>query len=305
MRDSILSFGKYVKESAVATPTLQIPFRRIISCGMGGSSIAGEVVSTMRDDMVVHWDYALPPGASSQDLVVCTSWSGNTAETLSSYDAARALNAHVVVIAGGGMLAEKAAADGVPCTLLPQSDMPPRIGASRMIGALLGFLGMADAIPTVDPLSLESKGKDLADAVGIKTPIFYSSYPLRKIAGWCKAMVNENAKRHAWSASFPSAAHNEIMGWQGPYRDSLIPVILRGDYEDSRHTKDLDTLVALLQEMGYTVPIVPISGSGPLSVALHGYLLALWISYHMAVNLGVDPGDTQWIDEFKKRKSEH
>src|SRR5688572_29678259 len=102
MRDAILSFGSQLTRGAALTSPLQIPFRKIIACGMGGSSVAGEILSLVHDEVVVHWDYDLPSTTAPQDVVVCSSWSGNTQETLSSYQEALQRKIPVAVITGGG-----------------------------------------------------------------------------------------------------------------------------------------------------------------------------------------------------------
>ncbi|MCC6405299.1 MAG: hypothetical protein IT405_02855 [Candidatus Yanofskybacteria bacterium] len=303
MRDAILSFGENILRGAENVRPLNAPFRHIILCGMGGSSVPGEILSMARTDAIVHWNYGLPLDTRMQDLVVCVSWSGNTAETLSGYAAARILGAPVVVITTGGELARRATADGVPAVIIPADAPAPRLGAGRMTGALFALFGMTDALPQVRAADLEAEGERLAQAIGQRVPVFYAGYPLRKIAGFFKAMVNENAKRHAWASNFPSAEHNEIMGWQGAYRDAAIPVIVRGAGDDAYAT-DFAAFVALLEGMGYTVPTTKVSGNAPLEAALNGYILALWTSYHMAVDLGVDPSDTALIEKFKRLKTQ-
>lgn len=271
---------------------------------MGGSAVAGEILSMVKDSVVVHWDYHLPANASNADLVICTSWSGDTAETISAYDKARELSIPVAVISTGGKLSEMARRDDKPLVHLPNPlNMPPRCGAGLMIGGLFSLVGAAHELPEIDPANLETAGKTLADAIGDKMPIFYAAYPWRKIAGFFKTTVNENAKRHSWASNFPSAAHNEIMGWSGPYRDSAIPVLIQGGDEASEYRRDEDALVAIVSKMGYNVPKIELPGSSTLQKALSGYVLALWTSFHIANNLGVDPLNQDWIDEFKRLKA--
>lgn len=301
MRNAIAALGDTLTRGAEDARPLHTPFRTIIACGMGGSSVAGELLSMVRDDVQVHWDYDLPTHASGQDLVICTSWSGETAETLSSYDAARKQSVPVAVITTGGELARRAKADGVPLVLLSGDGIVPRCGAGLMTGALFGLLGIADQLPAVDAAVLEPEGKRLAGVIGNRMPFFYAGYPLRKVTGWFKTMFNENAQRHAGAANFPSAGHNELVGWAGPYQDTAIPVIVRGD-DDKRYQKDFDAAVAIFERMGYTVGVVDLPGDTVLQKAFSGYVLALWTSYHCALSFGVDPNSTAMTDEFKRLK---
>ncbi len=303
MRDAILSFGSQLKDGAARGTPVDVTFDRIICCGMGGSSVAGEMLTLARHDVVVHWDWELPATANTRDLVICTSWSGGTAETISSYDRARAAGIAVAVITTGGELARKAQADGVPLTLLPDTKTPPRFNAGLMTGALFKMLGMTDQLPALDAAAREDSGKALADEVGSMTPIFYASYPWRRVAGFFKTMMNENAKRHSWSASFPSVAHNEIMGWSGATKASMAPVVVRDTQERPHDAKDIEAFVAIARSMGYTVSTIDLVGASPLEKALNAYVMALWASWHMATTAGIDVASTKWIDEFKRLKA--
>jgi glucose/mannose-6-phosphate isomerase len=271
---------------------------------MGGSAVAGELLSAARNDVVVHWDYGIPRGLTSDDLVVCTSWSGTTAEALSSLEAAVAAGLTVAAITTGGALADRARELHIPLVLLPADGHPPRVNAGLMTGALFGLLGMADALPTIDAAALEEQGKTLALAIGDKSPVFYAAYPWRRIAGFFKTVINEDAKRPAWSGSFPSVAHNEIMGWSWDRAPkSLVPVLIRTPQDEARYGNDMQTLVAILSEKGYTVPTIALPDGSAPGQALIGYCIALWTGFHVATAAGVDPSGTAWIDEFKTRKA--
>jgi len=282
-----------------AEPLANVP-KRIICCGMGGSSVAGEFLSMVRPDIIVHWDWDLPKTASANDLVICTSWSGETHETLSSYDTARKLNIPVAVITTGGKLAEKAKADGVPLALLPTNAQPPRCNAFAMFGAMCSLLDMADQLPAIDAAAQETAGQKLAEVIGSNIPVFYAGYPWRKVAGLFVTTMNENAKRHAWAANFPSAAHNEIEGWGCGCTTNVVAACIHDSAERPHDARYREALVALLTKKGYTVSIVDLVGATALEKALTAYATALWASWHVAKASGMDPKSTQWIDEFKE-----
>jgi bifunctional phosphoglucose/phosphomannose isomerase len=303
MRDAILSFASQLADGAALARPLTPGFTRIICCGMGGSSVAGELLSLARHDVVVHWDWNLPINLGPSDLVICTSWSGATAETISSYDAARAAGIPVAVITSGGQLAEKARTDGVPLTLLPSTHLPPRLNVGLMTGALFAMLGMSELMPAIDPAATEANAVAIAQLIGSRTPIFYTSYPWRKIAGFFKTTVNENAKRHSWAASFPSTAHNEVMGWAGNYQSSMSPVLIIDSEQRPADTKDTQSFIAIADSLGYTVGTIGLVGASPLEKALNAYVMALWASWHMATLAGIDATGTQLIDEFKRLKA--
>lgn len=271
---------------------------------MGGSAIAGEMLSMVRDDVVVHWDYDLPTSATTEDLVVCTSWSGDTEETISSYMAARKIGAPTLVITTGGKLAKLARADASPLIELPHTNDTPRINPGLMTGALFAALGMAVKLPSsLDSASLEEQGRALAAAIGDRMLVMYSAYPWRKITGFWKMAYSETAKRQVMVNWFPSGAHNEIVGWEGPYANNVSFLFLRDADEPKGYAKNFDALLALLGEKGYTVNTVALSGDSVLEKAFNSYLVSLWTSFYVAQSLGTDPQATALLDEFKRLKA--
>src|ERR1051326_7310341 len=169
MRDTILSLPQQLTDGiALGTAQrLDKPYRSMVSCGMGGSAIAGEMLSMIKDNVIVHWDYDLPVHVGAQDLIICTSWSGNTEETISSYEKAIALGIDTLVITTGGKLSELARQHNSPLIILPADSLQPRTAEGYMVGALFAALGLADMLPkALDPAALEKTGQELAKQIG-------------------------------------------------------------------------------------------------------------------------------------------
>jgi glucose/mannose-6-phosphate isomerase len=300
MRRGIEELAHHVAEGMRLAAPVSTPYHRVFVCGMGGSAMAGEIISMMRDDVVIHWDYGIPKSATPQDLVVCISWSGMPTEVLSSYEAAQKQAIPLAVITTGGTLGSWARRDGTHLVSLPLAAPAPRLGAGLMTGALLGVLGMTHASTTVNAGALEARGRALAHDIGDRIPVFYTPYALRKVGGFFKTMINENAKHPAFAASFPSAAHNDIMGWAYSPQE-LVPVIVH-NLPTIEHSPDISAFLAIMKEMRYTIPVVDLPDDSVLNTMLSGYILALWTSYHMALEAGVDPLTATWIDTFKELK---
>src|SRR3989344_3778697 len=104
-----------IKTAESATPVQPGQYSRIIFCGVGGSIMPAEATSMLwLEDIVGYINRTpyLPNWASKEHLVVCTSWSGNTKETITSYKSAIEKNIKTLVITSGGRLAELAKKDG-------------------------------------------------------------------------------------------------------------------------------------------------------------------------------------------------
>lgn len=305
MRDAILSIGRQLERGVRSAEGVSVPpHRRVIVTGMGGSSIAGEMLSMVNPEVVVHWDYGLPVNASGGDLVVCTSWSGDTEEVISSWQAARDLGLDTLAIVSGGRLAELARRDGTPLVLLPRDPIPPRTATGYMTGALFAAMGLADRLPVeLEPSELESQGEALATRLGDRMLAIYAAHPWRKLTGFWKMAYSETTKRQVMVNWFPSGAHTEVVGWEGPYRDLVTPMFVRDSDEDPRYAKNFDALLAILKQKGYTVETIRLSGNTLVEKVFNNYLLALWSAYHVAKALGVDPQATELLDEFKALKA--
>lgn len=315
MNNFILSLPQQLKAGIAAVPdtVINIPHTRVIACGMGGSSIAGEIASTLGDDIVVHWDYELPArtnvqlggpaSTSATDLVICTSWSGNTAETISSYEKALSLGIKPVVITTGGILLEKARANGTPLVLLtPEDTLAPRDAVGYMLGAFMRIIGREHELDRpLSPASLEAQGRAIAGQIGNHIPLLYTSYPLRKIAGFWKLLINEGAQSHAFSNWFPSAGHYEIAAL-ADHKEIFAPILLRQEQELPHHAKDLDALLAFFKEREYNISTIQCSGDTLFEKVFNGFVLGLWVSSALAELKKVDPTSTKLVEEFKKLK---
>jgi len=307
MRDAILSIPTQLAAGIRLGDAvrLQKPYRFIISTGMGGSALPGEMLSMVQDNVIVHWDYDLPSNVGQSDLVICTSWSGDTEETLSSYEKARAAGMDILAITSGGKLAELAKRDGTPLVLLPNGGLAPRTATGYMTGALFAALGHTDLLPpAVNAADIEEEGKALAAKLGGRMLAMYAAYPWRKITGFWKMAYSETTKRQVMVNWFPSGAHNEVVGWEGPYRDGVVFLFVREEGEAHRYAKNTDALLAILSQKGYTVHTAWLRGNTVLQKVFHSYLLALWTAFHVATGLGLDPKATELLDEFKRLKAQ-
>lgn len=297
MREAILQFSETIQQGfALAQPLPSLSkYRRIICCGMGGSSIPGLLLATVHPNTtVVHSDRDLPD-AQPDDLVICISWSGETAETISSLKKAIKSKIDIVVITKGGALARIAKEHNVPLVILPDVKIPARLGCGYMIGALWALVGPHTPPPTLsDAITHEDKGKEIAKAIGQKVPVFYASSQLWTIGVLWKMLFNENAKIPAFSNWFPRAGHNEIEGYYSSiHRTAFLPVV----FDDG--SIGMEQVLAFFKKIEYNCLIVSVSQGALVQQFLEIYILGLWASYYLAQLLSVDPSDTEFIESFK------
>jgi glucose/mannose-6-phosphate isomerase len=285
-------------------------------CGMGGSAIGGDLAIAALSDqltkpMFVARGYALPAWAPAGSAVLCSSYSGNTEETLACYAAAEALGAQRLVATTGGELAEAARADGVPIIGLP-AGLQPRAAVGYMfcVGAELAALALAGPrIHTeIDTAAsslgeafeaAEARARELAGQIGDATPIIHGSDLTAPVAYRWKCQINENAKSPAYSAMLPEADHNEIEGWSGA--DGRFAAIFLGDRDQHpRERKRFELTAKAIEPYAATVITLETEGETRTERVLQTVMLGDLLAIELANARGVDPLAVDVLEGFKK-----
>jgi glucose/mannose-6-phosphate isomerase len=300
--------------------------RHVVVIGMGGSGMAGEVVAAVAAPMLpvpvaVVKSYECPAFVDAGSLVFAVSASGETEETIQAASDAFLGGAAIVIIAGGGRLAELAPTWNAPYIPVP-SDIPqPRaaLGAMAMpplvvleeLGLFRGAHNWIDA--AVDQLKrrrdeLEGAGEasaagDVARRIGRTMPLIHGGGSLGAAAAqrW-KTQVNENAKAPAWWSVQPELCHNEVCGW-GQHgdvtRQIMTAVSLRHDAEHPQVGRRFDLVGELLREVVADVIEVRAQGDGDLAQLFDLILFGDYVSLWMAVEAGIDPGPVPVLTDLK------
>ena len=292
----------------------------IIVCGMGGSALPGDILVTLRPlDVFSYKSYCLPPQARNESLIICISYSGDTEETLSSFNEAFSRKLPVISITTGGKLAELSKKYGIPLAKIPGSKIPPRLALGEMFAALVQVLVNHNILgPEISEEVLkvgtflktggfENQGKKLAEKIFQKIPIIYASRRFRGIGWIWKNSLNETAKVLASCNYFPELNHNETVGfWQinemQISNEKLYVVILR-DPEDShpRILKQMEIAKDLIEEEGIKVEFIDMKGKTMLEKIFSTVILGFWAAYWLALEYKVDPTPVKTIEEFKRR----
>ena len=312
---------------------------RIILCGMGGSAIAGDLVQPLlvdgRISLSVWRDYGLPHWAGPGDLVLCSSYSGDTEETLSGAHEAGLRGCDRLAITSGGSLAALASTEGFPAVILP-GGLPPRASLGLGLGALvrcLGQLGLvadvetavAQAAETLDRFSDARSapvaagggevGSDQADPEGNiaaaelagilvgKVPVIYTVGAEAHATGLrLKAQLNENSKAPACLAQFPELNHNDLVGWSldSSDRGRFVLLILRGKGDNDRISRRVELTRQLLADEFPEIHEIRSSAPGVLDRILSLVQYGDYLSCHLARLKSVDPLPVDRITRLKE-----
>jgi glucose/mannose-6-phosphate isomerase len=285
-------------------------------CGMGGSAIGGDLAVAALSDrltkpMLICRGYELPIWAPAGSAVLCSSYSGNTEETLACYAAAEALGAQRLVATTGGELAEAARADGVPVIGLP-AGLQPRAAVGYMfcVAAELAALSLAgprirteiDAAASHLGESFapaEERGRELAAEIGDATPIVYGSDLTAPVAYRWKTQINENAKSPAFSSALPEADHNEIEGWSGA-EGRFAAVFLEDRDQHPRERKRFELTAKAIEPYASTVINIETEGETRTERVLHAVMLGDLVAIELANARGVDSVAVEVLEGFKQ-----
>ena len=331
MRQRLEQYPRLLVEGWQASAKTSLPddyrgVSRVLVHGMGGSAIPGEIVSGLLDEtqasvsIAVHHDYGVPAWVGPDTLVISSSHSGETEEVLSGIAPALAQGAKVIALTSGGKLAHISAEKGLPVCQIP-SEGPPRTLLPCMVGALLGLMSrlglvaisedaVTDAAKDLEGLQARlappvatsgNEAKGLARDLFGRLPIIYTAPPFSAVGQRWKVEINENAKTLAIHEELPEAHHNAVAGLERA--EGVFVVLLRPTSLSRPIARRFDITEAVLERLN--VPYGRVTPSGPelLGQVLGGALLGDFVSYYLALLMGVDPTSIETIDGVKKALS--
>lgn len=296
---------------AIALPGHWRRPRRVVALGVGGSGVGSDIAESLvraHGGAAEVWRGVGVPAVDDDTLVVASSFSGDTAETVEPFRAALAGGRGMfLAITRGGELARLAASRDDVVVVPITCDGPPRFAFPYLVlpvVAVLAQLGVVDASfddATVARLrtpatSLAAAGADhtglrLAEAFARALPIVIGSGLLRPVARRWQAQLHENAKRLAIAAEWPEAAHNLVEALGDPAHPAYA-VVLADDDEASRFGRRL-------AEVGFPVEVLDFPHD-PLERVLLASLIGDWTALHLAELRDAPIARTPVIDALRR-----
>jgi len=290
---------------------------KYIICGMGGSHLQGDVMQNAISgfDLSIHQDYGLPGWPDEvlkKTLIVASSYSGNTEETVSAFEEAIKKGYSVAVSSTGGKLIELAKEHGIPYVQIPDTGIQPRSALGFTFKALAAIVGQDDMLQQASALAIdlkpeefEEQGKKLAETLKGRVPIIYTSNKNYSIAYNWKIKFNETGKIPAFYNLFPELNHNEMNGFDAAdsTRDmtkNFHFIFLKDAQDHPRIQKRMEILEKQLKDRGLQVEVFNLEGSTSLHKIFSSLLLADWTALYMAKLYGTEPEQVPMIEEFKK-----
>ncbi len=305
----------------------EVCFKQIIIAGLGGSAIGADLLAAYAADacpvpVVIHRDYGLPAFAKGDEtLVICSSHSGNTEETLDSFEVARKNGCQIVAVCTGGELAAQAKQAGVPLIIFDHQGQP-RAAVGYSFGILLALFVRFGLIPdqaeaaqsAVDAMK-ESQALIGPDVPAARNPAkryagqlmgrwvtVFGAGPLASVARRIKGQINELAKAVANFEALPEADHNTLAGTINPaelIQPRTMNLFLRSPSDQPRNRVRTDLTKQAFMLEGINADFLDARGDTPLAHLWTLLLFGDYMAYYLAIAYGVDPTPVDALVHFK------
>ena len=320
MKSLVAGFGKQLQEAMQIGENfgMQPSFaaQHVLITGLGGSGIGGTIVSEIvapncPAPIIVNKDYFLPAFVNERTLVIVSSYSGNTEETITAMEMALEKKAKVACITSGGKIADLARENGCPLITLPPG-LPPRacLGYSltQLFYVLVGFGLISDAckaqlkkaigLLAEDETAIREKAEQIAKTLHKKFPVIYAVDGFNGVATRFRQQINENSKMLCWHHILPEMNHNELVGWAEKYENVAV-VILRNKSDYSRTQARIDISKEVFSKYAASVTEIWSKGESQLERSIYLIHLTDWVSCFLADLKGIDAVEVDIINHLK------
>lgn len=303
--------------------------QNIVVAGMGGSAIGGDVCQALLSNelnvpLFVNRNYTLPNWVDKHTLVICSSYSGNTEETLSAYEDAKAKGAHLCGISTGGTLTDNLNVDKFDVIMTPAGLQPRAALAFSVVPMLYLFKGQGligdsifdDMSKTVELLRIQrdeyakedvdNPTYTLAKSIYTTLPIIYGTSATTSVAALrLKGQFCENADMLAYHNELPEMNHNEIVGWENnaDLFEHMSVLWLTDSNDIERVQLRQEITKRIIEVKNKNQYMISVEGSSVRIRLLHMIHFGDWVSYWCAIFHGIDPSPVEPIMQLKAELS--
>ncbi len=299
---------------------------KVVILGMGGSAIGGDIARRLalaesKVPVWVHRDYGLPPFVGRDTLVIASSYSGNTEETISAFTTSLQTPAKKLVLTTGGKLEQLAEKEGIPIFQIdyqspPRAAFPhsfvPLVGVFQKLGLFADkSADMKEALQILDQLakdlaettpSVFNPAKQLAAKLWGYVVVIYGAEILSEVARRWRTQLNENSKTWALAELFPELNHNAVVGYEFPpqVKERIFVVLLHSALFHPRSQLRYEATAKLLTKAGISHELVGAVGATALAQVMGLVLFGDYVSVYLAMLNKVDPTPIASIDFVKQ-----
>lgn len=323
MKDLIAKFSNQLEDAiriGKTIPAQNKNIQNVIITGMGGSGIGGKIVSQLLNGDVsipifANSDYHLPSFADANTLLIISSYSGNTEETLEVMEEGLKRNCIVVCVTSGGAVKSLAEKNDLLLVSIPGGNPPRAMFAYSFTQQLFllkafgvinsdveGELSKAVSLLNKNVEGIKTNTLELANKLQGRIPVLYSDTWLDGVTKrWCQ-QINENSKMLCWNNTFPEMNHNELVGWDTA--DNRIGVvIIKTPFDHKRTLLRMDICMPIFQGKCDTIYRLNSKGDSKIQIALYTILFGDWLSWYLSDLNKVDAIEIKDIIHLKNELS--
>jgi glucose/mannose-6-phosphate isomerase len=305
--------------------------QRVLIAGMGGSAIGADLVaayaaSGCRVPIVVQRNYTLPAWAKGPEtLVVASSHSGNTEETLAVFEVAVQNNCRILALCTGGKLAHAARQASVPLWTFEHPGQP-RAAVGYSFGLLLALLARLNLVPepSVELHGATTAMRKYGAGLQVNVPVVHN--PAKRLAGqlmgrWVmvfgadvlepvarrwKTQINELSKAVAQFEALPEADHNALAGLLQPEQTlhASMALFLRAPSYHPRNSLRTDLTKQAYMLEGLNTDLFDAPGETPLAQQWTALYFGDYLAYYLAMLYEIDPTPIEALEGFKQQLKE-
>jgi glucose/mannose-6-phosphate isomerase len=321
MNDYIGDFTKHLTEALEIGKSSMLSdshaeIHNVLICGLGGSGIGGTIVTDLVSDQInvpisATKDYSIPNFVDENTLVIASSYSGNTEETLYALEECQKRMAQIACITSGGSLEKLAKGKGFNCITIP-GGQPPRamFGYSfTQLFFLLNHYGLIDQsfmsefekginLLNSEEEAIKSEAKALATKLYGTTPVIYTAAGFEGVGIRFRQQINENSKMLCWHHVIPEMNHNELLGWR-INTDNLGVVYFRNKCDYDRNQVRIDINKEVISKFTDNITEVWSKGDSRIENSLYHIHLGDWVSWYLSEMNEVDAIEIDVINFLK------
>ena len=336
LRQTISLYPEQLNQAWQDVNALEIPgefssVKNIVFCGMGGSALGARIVKAYSKEIMeipfeIYTEYDLPKYVDEETLVICSSYSGTTEETVNCANQALERNVNTFFITTGGDLANLAKEKNTPSYIIDVKHNPsgqPRNAIGYATGAVLGLLAKAGLLPIGEPeikssiwamknaVAKNDEGaggtsQELSKALVGKIPILVASEHMLGIAHTIKNQFNESAKTFSALFDLPELNHHLLEGLANPpeNKNLLYFVFFNSNLYSPRVEKRYPLTVDVVRQNNVPAYTYLPESSDKLSQIFETLVFGSFAVYHLTKRYSINPEEIPWVDYFKKKLKE-
>lgn len=321
MRQLVSNFSNQLREALLIGQSADLKtrdtnFKNVLITGLGGSGIGGTIISELIAQrvavpVVINKDYHIPNFVNEDTLVIASSFSGNTEETLSAFEIAKNKGAELACISSGGALLDIAEELSLNYIKLPKGKSPRAMLSYSVtqLFVLFHHYGLIDdsyigeinkTIELIDQEeeSIIAEADSITEMIHDKIPIIYATQGYEGMAIRFRQQINENAKMLCWHQIIPEMNHNELVGWTEK-NETLAVLFFRNKSDFSKNQQRIEISKNVIGKYTPHMKEVWSKGDSAIQNTLYFIHLCDWVSVLLSDKRNVDPIEVRVIDYLK------